>query len=419
LLDLGVAIARGAWLGRLDFVIIATAGMVLLSLTLAAAFRRGRLFLQNHGASLAYVSISALGAWIAAEVIVACFLYYVSGVNPFTSEPPFHTRPAGQHLVFPANEAVFPGISRASYYRTNSLGLRGPEFPPRNTSYRILTVGGSTTECTRLDDSETWQHLLMQRLARKNGRRNVWVGSAGISGYLTVNHLPFVAQSPLMKQVDAILFLIGANDFSAFLRGSLRNGVMHVETRLRLQPFWRFSPIFGMVRSRWQRREGAIEAEDFTGRNVPRRRMKRQGSRIVDSLAGLDEALQQYERRVETLVNLARGHGLRPILLTQPTLWDANLSPRGRALLWFGDISENEYLSVEAGRAGIEKYNDVLLSVCGRMGVECISTSSMNGQEQYYYDDFHFNEAGAAELARIVADYLVSRASVDDWAPAH
>jgi hypothetical protein len=132
---------------------------------------------------------------------------------------------------------------------------------------------------------------------------------------------------------------------------------------------------------------------------------------------GLDEALRQYETRVEAVVRLARSFSLRPIFVTQPTLWDKNLGEHARALLWMGIISEDEYLSVEAGREAIDRYNDVLMRVCETLGAECISTTSMHGQEQYYYDDFHFNEAGAAELARIIAAHLIAHASVDDWAP--
>ena len=134
-------------------------------------------------------------------------------------------------------------------------------------------------------------------------------------------------------------------------------------------------------------------------------------------MPGLDEALRGYETQVDALVHLARSSGLRPIFVTQPTLWNKNLGQHARSLLWLGDISEDEYLSVEAGREAIDRYNDVLMHLCETLGAECINTTSMHGQEQYYYDDFHFNEAGAAELARIIAAHLIAHASVDDWAP--
>jgi lysophospholipase L1-like esterase len=420
LLDLGIAVARGWKLCRSDFSVVTAASLILLSLVLTAASRRGRSFLQNHGDSIAYLSMSALGAWLVAEVIVAAYVYFAWGVDPFTSLQPFHTRFPGKRWILTPDSASLPGIFGVSHYTTNSLGLRGPELPPREAAYRILTVGGSTTECLYLDDTETWQHLLMERLNQQRGsRRKVWIASAGISGYPTVNHLRFIGESPIVKKVDALVFLIGANDFNQFLRGKLQDGVFRPEETsppVAVRPIWRCSPILLMVYTRWQRRTAAI-AEDFQGKNIIFRRLKRQSATIRSSLPDLDKALRQYESRVEAIVRLARSFELRPVFVTQPTLWDKDLGEHAKSLLWLGDISKHEYLSAEAGRAGIDRHNDALMHVCEKLSVECISTSSMNAQEQYYYDDFHYNEAGAAELARIIADHLISHASADDWAP--
>ena len=231
---------------------------------------------------LVHVGLSAVVAWIAAEVIVAGYLYYGSGVNPFTSAPPFHTRPAGRHVTFlPAKES-FPGIVGVSRYTTNSQGLRGPEFPPRDAAYRILTIGGSTTECIYLDDTETWQHLLMQRLNQQGHRQPVWIGSAGISGFPTLNHLRFVTESPLMQQVDALIFLIGANDFNQFLRGNLRDNVFHRTEETKIQPIWRY------LTNRWNGERpvaaprGVVRSRGFgrqEHRTTPRATSQRENSR--------------------------------------------------------------------------------------------------------------------------------------------
>ncbi len=46
------------------------------------------------------------------------------------------------------------------------------------------------------------------------------------------------------------------------------------------------------------------------------------------------------------------------------------------------------------------------------MRVEFVDLSSLNGQPQYFCDDCHFTEAGAREVARIVADWCLSRNSL-------
>jgi hypothetical protein len=46
------------------------------------------------------------------------------------------------------------GVTGRKRFTTNSLGLRGPELPQEQHLYRIIAIGGSTTECFVLDDSE-------------------------------------------------------------------------------------------------------------------------------------------------------------------------------------------------------------------------------------------------------------------------
>ena len=409
LLDTGVAVARGSPLGRVNLTGATFAVLALLAILLIAVSQRGRWFLQEHGESLAHVCYSALAAWLAAEAIVVLFVWYYPG--DLNSSANYHRRPPGTNLIFRPDSSFFPGIEGISHYTTNSQGIRGPEFPRRDSAYRILAIGGSTTECSFLDDTETWPHLVMERLNQEEERRVVWVGSVGISGSPTVNHLKFVEESSLMEEVDALVFLIGANDFNQFLRGRLRDG----EFVTRVKAIWQHSPILNVVRRSWYRRMSHLQAEDTSGRNYQARRIKRQESRISVTLPDLERPLQQYETRVRMLVQLARGYGLRPIFITQPTLWGDNISERGRALLWLGGITEDEYLSAEAGRIGIDKHNEVLLSVCERMGVECINTESMHGQERYFYDGFHFSELGAIELARLVSKHLLDHADSNGW----
>jgi hypothetical protein len=62
------------------------------------------------------------------------------------------------------------GVTGRKRFTTNSLGLRGPELPQDQEPYRIIAVGGSTTECFVLDDSEEWPHVLMEKLTQGQQR---------------------------------------------------------------------------------------------------------------------------------------------------------------------------------------------------------------------------------------------------------
>jgi len=50
---------------------------------------------------------------------------------------------------------------------------------------------------------------------------------------------------------------------------------------------------------------------------------------------------------------------------------------------------------------------DRLLKVCSDCQVECMDLASeMDGNETYFYDDLHFNEAGARQVAEVIAAHF-------------
>ncbi|HYO15535.1 MAG TPA: SGNH/GDSL hydrolase family protein, partial [Thermoanaerobaculia bacterium] len=291
------------------------------------------------------------------------------------------------------------GIAGPSRYTTNSLGIRGGPLP--DGAYRLLCLGGSTTECTYLDDAETWPHLLMESLDG-SGRR-VWVGNLGISGYTSFEHLDFLERSPLPEELDGAILLMGVNDFVRFLNGSLERGP---------RPLWRRTALASAalaVHRRGFLRRLLHEVEDETGANLEERRRARLRGEGGTRLPDLAPALREYSDRIEGLARACRRRGLRCVFLTQPTLWREGLGLRARASLWMGSDARGRFLPPGELRRGLDLYNRTLLAACARLDLECADLGPLNGREDLFYDDCHFTEAGAREVARIVAAFLEGR----------
>lgn len=53
---------------------------------------------------------------------------------------------------------VLPGVEGDAHFRINDSGIRGRAFGADSTEFRMLAVGGSTTQCTVLDETEVWTH---------------------------------------------------------------------------------------------------------------------------------------------------------------------------------------------------------------------------------------------------------------------
>jgi hypothetical protein len=130
----------------------------------------------------------------------------------------------------------------------------------------------------------------------------------------------------------------------------------------------------------------------------------------------LAPALAEYRRNLERVVGLTRGRGVRLILLTEPVLWHEGLAAEDRALLWMGGNGDfmrrpvDEYYSIGALARGMASYNEVTSSLARDEHVESLDLAAMLPRtREAFYDDCHFNENGARQLAELVAAYLASR----------
>lgn len=129
---------------------------------------------------------------------------------------PIPTRVRGGRIVLPANityeaPAVLYSDRKTIFHSKNSLGFRGPEPPSDWDDYAtIIAVGGSTTECLLLNDSEDWPSVLHSQVKRRFP--HVWVNNAGLDGHSTFGHQMLIQDILSKLRPNVIIFLIGVND---------------------------------------------------------------------------------------------------------------------------------------------------------------------------------------------------------------
>ncbi len=347
--------------------------------------------------------------------------------------------PANLHTTFDPLPGVMPGIEGLVHFDTNSVGLRGDEM---GGDYQILTIGGSTTECIYLDTDESWPGALQVNLQAAGA--GVWVGNGGRSGRNTRNHiLQMQYLLPQFPEVDAVVMLTGVNDLVIVRLQSGSNfdpGFMDLpdseERRLRLafedvpQDFAFADPALeARVRGSWWERTGiwrlvqtlrrnrntaqATEAgeaieQDRVGQYYVTQRQRRANGTFTNTLPDLASAIAEYKRNLNTLADIAEANGVRLILLTQPSIWQADTPPEIDRWLWFARGEDDIYYTNAAMATAMQMYNDALLAVCADRGLECIDLANLLPKDlTVFYDDVHFNESGAAMVADILTEYFL------------
>jgi lysophospholipase L1-like esterase len=340
----------------------------------------------------------------------------------------FYVRRPNLHAIFLPREDIMPGVTGPSEFITNSLGVRGDEFSA-NQPYRILAIGGSTTECLYLDQHKAWPYLIERRLRGSTGL-NVWVGNVGVSGHNTRDHIVYMRY--LLQQypkIDAVLNLVGANDLSLNLSNPNYNPHFLENSGAEVEAVWR---AFYMRPSRlekwWYRKTslwnlwGTLQRAYLSGPRQDRRgeiysrwRSDRRGAVIVDRLPDLEPGLSEFRRNLNTMVDLAAAHAVRLIFLTQPTIWREDLPARETGMLITGRVAHprhegrTEYYSVKALAEGMARYNRVTLDVCRARNVECIDLAGKLPKDlTVFYDDEHFNDHGSQMVAQVVSEQLLA-----------
>ncbi len=340
--------------------------------------------------------------------------------------------------VFKPDPAILPGTTTPSHFSISSQGIRGDEFSTAQT-YRILAIGGSTTECLYLDDLKTWTHLLQVGLNAAVAR-NVWVGNVGKSGMDTRHHILYMQYLlPQLPRIDAVVMLVGVNDLWHFaLDTTPEKTTEQVELS---RAFWQTPPadplnesfykkttlwhLGRLIRNAWDQRQQPVRgfAQDAEGRIFAElKERRRHAAEFTDDLPDLAPSLDLYARNLNTLVDLAQARSVRLIFVTQPSMWDPQVTQPDNDLLWsgarenLGDVNSpaghpDRYYSVRALDRAMARYNDAVLDVCRARGVECVDLARiMPRNSTVFYDDVHFNENGASMVANILSDYLSRRA---------
>ncbi len=387
--DLAIALARG-WriASRLDTAMLWLSAGWLLAMTVLLAVPAGRRWYGRWRGQLILLSGSLCLAWLAAELLLGPVLAAVV--------EPFHCRRPGLEFVYRPRPGIMRDVSPEAHVHFNAWGVRGDDPPPRAGVSRILCVGGSTTGCTYLDNSKTWPHLLGQDLEAAEPDRGCWVGNIGLPSFRSIEHLQFIEQSPRVDEMDCLIVQAGVNDFMSYISGP------------RPVPLWTLSRVRKLVRSLMnQYVESSIEIEDTAGQVYQRRRAIRSAAAIDHNSPDLERGLREYADNIRAIIDACRRRKVRIVFTTQPVFWKADLDRENEALLWFGQLHDGRYLSVDQLRAGMDRYNETLSLVCREHGVELIDLSQLNGDPAIFYDDCHFTETGARQVAAIVARHFM------------
>jgi lysophospholipase L1-like esterase len=337
---------------------------------------------------------------------------------------PFDARIKGDKIVLPVNKEYIienaklkkrfkkslKKFDETIIHRKNSLGFRGEEPPKDFADYlTIITVGGSTTECTFLSEGKTWTDVLGKKLKRQFNR--LWINNAGFDGHSTFGHIILMEDYIVTLKPDMVLFLVGANDQDRQDIGEqdmemMRGKYLFYSMKSFLKSMANHSEVFSLGLNIYRQykaktigvEHGEVDFESF--RNVDINKHFIDGKKMFERVAVRfreGKLSKEYERRLKTLITISKSHNIEPILVTQPALYGN----------FIDDVTNINFKFTNHAWESLELFNEITRKVGSEENVLVVDLArAMPKSTKYYYDWFHFTNEGAEKVAEVIYNRL-------------
>ncbi len=355
-------------------------------------------------------SLKATGVWIGIFLILD-FVYSV-----FIYDHNYKTLPPHMDQRFEVVGDVMPGFSGVEHVTTDEMGFRvtraiNYENKPKNT-LRVFAIGGSTTEQIYLDDHETWTHLLQEKLQKAYPDKQVEVINTGLSGLRAAQHLSTLKMISRF-QPDMILFLVGVNDWNRQIRMALSDGFARQEY---LRPFSPKLSMIGMgvdaIRAMRKAAKAAKNKKNATALKKVDGAYYASVNHSFENREKRDFAFNgvsnEYRKTMQDIISYCKETDLDCVLLTQPHGYQDGAEQALIDRFWMTPPMEDYTVGMVAMQEIANAYNVELLKMAKQASVKsCDLAAGMQPSIGLFYDDCHYNEAGAQKMAALITQCVI------------
>lgn len=322
------------------------------------------------------------------SIFIGCLIALIICEIVLRIYTPFQSRIKGHEIKLITNhhrqlklEVSNSTVDSFVTHSTNSLGFRGDEKPKEiENRFVVFTVGGSTTECSLLDDEKTWSAILAKDLLEC--KSDVWLNNAGIDGCSTYGHLILLREHLIKHKPDMILFLVGANDL---LKGhyGLKDSFLKYGPRYKKRSLMAKSELFSLALNLY-RHSYARRAQ--VNHSFNQKEIKEQSDQtLLNRVQRHVDNQTPYTQRLDSIISICRKNDILPVFMTQPIF-----------------IRSKHDLCYE-----IYIYNQTLINVSNDHNIPVIDLASKLAPDpSYYYDNMHYTNEGAQAVADIVKNAL-------------
>jgi lysophospholipase L1-like esterase len=283
------------------------------------------------------------------------------------------------------DRARFDSKTPVVRYRTDARSYILPSFQFESPDATVAFIGGSTTQCTAVQESLRFPALVSTLL--KEGGLEVNTLNAGYSGNTLHDAILVLLNHVVEDHPDIVVVMHAANDGGVIRRDGGYVSRMGKAVGVRDLAAWGLQyassriALAGLLRRSFHEEARGRAAGDYIWRNDP-----------SESSLNFDA----FRQRVRLFIHAARDLGIRPVVMTQPLSGSTNDMTPGWANL--GTQS---------------KMNAILREVCQEESADLIDLArhveatvpDWERPNVIFYDSMHVNDTGS----RVYAEHITER----------
>lgn len=274
----------------------------------------------------------------------------------------------------------------------NSLGFRGAEFQNKGTKKRVVAIGGSTTYCVDVSDSDTWPAQLEKLLGSEYEVLNL-----GMAGHSTAEHLYLLGSLVPRLEPDVIVMQIGLNDLHCMHSPDISPVLNECHSTL-------FANSVGECFVNKLPLLASVRAVVSTMQNVglaPRCPQDPSGGANIKDLD--PRVVESFNAQATSLVSIGKGMGAKVILVPQVGLKAGEIANGGYR--WW-----TPYLDQGSLNGFVASFNEELKQIAQSTQVSYVdSVSASSWGDELFVDLSHLNGPGNLKLARLIREKVVAQ----------
>ena len=287
-----------------------------------------------------------------------------------------------------------PGYSIPAEVTINSLGFRGEEFSEVKApgTFRIVTLGGSTTYGIGLEEDGTYPYFLEEVLRERLGTDRIEVINAGLVSATTAESLPRFLLKVVPLDPDLVIFYEGYNDLPPRMFDNYSEDYYHFRKIPDYKPpllsgFLLYRIAVSGFKASLHYPNTTLLSHTWKFENLPEEESER-----IENFN--NTSAEVYKRNLSYIIDVARARGITIVLSTFAIDPDA---PN-----W------NDYMPDELWTKGIDENNAAVRELAREYDLPLIEYYEYGlDNKQIFKDSIHMSAEGNAEMAKVFAETLV------------